>query len=254
MKGKITMITGASSGIGEACAEVFAEAGSKLILIARRQDKIKEVSDRLFKKYGAVIYGIECDVRSYEKLKKLINNLPENWADIDVLINNAGKARGFNKIQEGELNDWDEMIDTNIKGLLYLTRLVLPVMLQRRTGHVINIGSIAGREVYPNGNVYCGTKSFVEAITKAMAIDLNGTGIRVTNIEPGLVQTEFASVRFHGDEEKAKAVYEGYTPLTGRDVAEAALFCANRPKHVMIQDILITPTDQATVTIVNKKT
>lgn len=253
MKGKVVFITGASAGIGEACAEVFAEAGARLILMARRQEKLAKVSKRLFKLYGTEIYSIGCDITKYDEIEQFINDLPENWTTIDVLINNAGKARGFSKIQDGNLEDWEEMIDTNIKGLLYVSKLILPKMVEQGSGHVINIGSIAGREVYPNGNVYCGTKAAVAAISKGMVIDLNGTGVRVSNIEPGLVETEFASVRFHGDEEKAKTVYQGYTPLTGRDIAETALFCATRPKHVMIQDVLITPTDQATVTIVNKK-
>jgi len=195
----------------------------------------------------------ECDITKYDEIEQFIHDLPENWSGIDVLINNAGKARGLSKIQDGDMEDWEEMIDTNIKGLLYVSKLILPKMVEQGFGHVINIGSIAGREVYPNGNVYCGTKAAVAAISKGMVIDLNGTGVRVSNIEPGLVETEFASVRFHGDEEKAKTVYQGYTPLTGRDIAEAVLFCTTRPQHVMIQDVLITPTDQATATIVNKK-
>ncbi|MFC2130093.1 SDR family NAD(P)-dependent oxidoreductase [Bacteroidota bacterium] len=253
IKGKSVLITGASAGIGEACAEVFAEAGARLILMARRQEKLAEVSKRLFKLYGAEIYSIGCDITKYDEIEQFIHNLPKNWSAIDVLINNAGKARGFSKIQDGNLEDWEEMIDTNIKGLLYISKLILSKMVEQGFGHVINIGSIAGREVYPNGNVYCGTKAAVAAISKGMVIDLNGTGVRVSNIEPGLVETEFAKVRFHGDEEKAKTVYEGYTPLTGRDIAETVLFCATRPSHVMIQDVLITPTDQATVTIVKKK-
>jgi NADP-dependent 3-hydroxy acid dehydrogenase YdfG len=252
LKKKIVFITGASAGIGEACAEVYAEAGAKLILMARREDKLNLVAMRLKEHYATEVYPIICDVRSYEQIKKHIDAIPESWQNIDVLINNAGKARGFSKIQDGELDDWEEMIDTNIKGLLYLSRLILPKMVERKTGHVINIGSIAGRDIYPLGNVYCGSKAAVAAISKGMVIDLNGTGVKVTNIEPGLVETEFASVRFHGDEQKAKAVYQGYTPLMGRDIAEIALFCTNRPSHVMIQDILVTPTDQATATIVNK--
>ena len=169
------------------------------------------------------------------------------------MINNAGLARGFDKVHEGDHQNWEEMIDTNIKGLLYVSRVVIPWMVEQGDGHIINIGSIAGIEVYPNGNVYCATKSAVKAISKGMAIDLNGTGIRITNLDPGLVETEFAFVRFRGDKEKADNVYKGYTPLTGKDIADVCLFAATRPKHVMIQDILITPTDQATATIVNKK-
>ncbi|MFH1049945.1 MAG: SDR family NAD(P)-dependent oxidoreductase [bacterium] len=253
MKGKVVFITGASSGIGEACAEAFAEAGSRLILLARRQEKLAEVSERLFKEYGTEIYSIGCDITQFNDLKKFFDNLPEHWSTIDVLINNAGKARGFSKIQDGDTEDWQEMVDTNIMGLLYISKLILPKMVEQGFGHVINIGSIAGREVYPFGNVYCGTKAAVAVISKGMVIDLNGTGVRVTNIEPGLVETEFASVRFHGDDTKAKTVYEGYTPLTGKDIADVAVFCANRPQHVMVQDILVTPTDQASVNLVYKR-
>ncbi len=253
VKGKTVLITGASAGIGRGCAEAFAEAGARLILVARRSEKLKEVSEDIFKKYGAEIYGITCDVSDYEQIKKHIENLPERWDAIDVLINNAGKALGWNPIQEGDVKDWDEMIDVNIKGLLYVSRLVLPQMVNRQTGHVINIGSIAGREAYPNGNVYCGTKAAVAAITEGMIIDLNGTGVKVTNLEPGLVETEFSLVRFHGDKEKAERVYEGYTPLSGRDVADVALNCVQAPDNVTIQDALVTPTDQATATMVDKK-
>lgn len=253
MKNKVVLITGASAGIGEACAEVFAEAGARLILMARRQEKLAKVCERLFKQYGAEIYSITCDIRNYDDLKKFIEELPEKWQTIDVLINNAGKAKGLSKIQDGELHHWHEMIDTNITGLLYMSRLILPKMIAQGFGYVINIGSIAGREVYPQGNVYCGTKAAVAFISKGMVIDLNGTGVRVTNIEPGLVETEFAAVRFDYDFEKGKTIYQGYKPLEARDVAETALFCATRPQHVMIQDILVTPTDQATTTIVDKK-
>lgn len=253
LKNKIVFITGASAGIGKACAEVFAEAGAKLILIARREKKLKEISETLFKKYGTEIYSIVCDIKNYDELKNHIDNLPQNWSSIDILINNAGKARGMNKIQDGNIDDWNEMIDTNIKGLLYVSKLIIPKMINQQNGTIINIGSIAGREVYPNGNVYCSTKAAVGSLSKAMVIDLNGTGIRVSNIEPGLVETEFSIVRFHGDLESAKKVYEGYTPLIAQDIAETALFIASRPKHVMIQEILITPTDQATATIINKK-
>ena len=239
LSNKIALITGASAGIGKACAEVFAEAGAKLILIARREDKLKEVTENIFKNFGTEIYSIICDITNYEELKNYIDTLPEKWSNIDILINNAGKARGLNKIQDGNLDDWNEMIDTNIKGLLYVSKLIIPKMIIQNNGHIINIGSIAGREVYPNGNVYCSTKAAVSSLSKAMVIDLNGTGIKVTNIEPGLVETEFSIVRFHGDINSAKKVYQGYTPLTGKDIAETALFVASRPKHVMIQDILI---------------
>ena len=253
LEGKIVTITGASAGIGAACAEAFAKEKSRLVLIARRSEKLKELSDSLFKKYGAEIYAIACDVTNYAELKKMLENLPDNWKNIDVLINNAGKARGLNPIQEGDLEDWEEMIDTNVKGLLYATRLILPGMVERKSGHIVNIGSIAGREAYPGGNVYCGTKAAVAMITRAMAIDLNGTNVKVTNVEPGLVETEFSKVRFHGDEERAKKVYEGYEPLRPEDIADVVLFAVSRPARVAIRDVLVTPTDQASATVVNKK-
>jgi 3-hydroxy acid dehydrogenase / malonic semialdehyde reductase len=252
LRGKIVFITGSSAGIGKACAERYAKSGARLILMARRIDKIKEVAEDLFKKYGTESYNIQADVRNYKELKKYINDLPENWQDIDVLINNAGKARGLDFIHEGDLDDWEEMIDTNVKGLLYLTRLVMPGMVERKSGHIINIGSIAGRQVYPKGGVYCASKAAVKSISESIAIDANGTGVRVSNIDPGLVETEFASVRFHGDEEKAETVYQGYKPLEGVDIAEICYFCSIMPEHVMIQDVLVTPTAQATATIVHK--
>lgn len=253
MKFKTIFITGASAGIGEACAEVFAEAGARLILLARRREKLINLSANLLKKYGSETYSIECDVRNYKAVEKVISSLPNEWKNIDVLINNAGLARGIEKIQDGVLENWEEMIDTNIKGLLYMTRLILPEMIKRGEGHIVNIASLAGRFVYPGGNVYCATKFAVKALSKGMLIDLNGTGVKVTNIDPGLVETEFSEVRFHGDIERAKKVYEGYTPLTGRDIAEIVLFAVTRPQHVMIQDILITPTDQVNPYILNKK-
>jgi len=253
MKDKNVLITGASSGIGLACADVLAEAGANLILLARRKDRLEELKSKLESKYNINVLAIGCDIRNFDKLSENLNNLPAKWHKIDVLINNAGKALGLSKIQDGDLADWEEMIDTNIKGLLYVSKLILPKMVQQGYGHVINIGSIAGREVYPNGNVYCGTKSAVASISKGMVIDLNGTGIKVTNIEPGLVETEFSEVRFHGDKEKAKNVYLGYTPLTGKDIADIILFVLTRPKHVMIQDILVTPTDQASTMIIHKE-
>ncbi|MBI5324978.1 MAG: SDR family NAD(P)-dependent oxidoreductase [Ignavibacteriae bacterium] len=253
LKGKIILITGASAGIGEACAEVFAEEGAMLILLARRKNKLDELSKIIKEKNKVEILNIECDVRNRKDVEKCIKELPDKFKNIDILINNAGLARGMNKIQEGSFDDWDEMLDTNIKGLLNVSRFVLPGMVERKSGHVVNIGSLAGREVYPNGNVYCSTKHAVKALSKGMIIDLNGTGVKVTNLDPGLVETEFSEVRFRGDTEKAKKIYQGYTPLTSRDIAEVALFCVTRPQHVMIQDIMVTPTDQATALILNKK-
>lgn len=254
MKFKTVFITGASAGIGEACAQVFAEAGSKLILLARRRERLIKLSSELLKKYGTETFSIECDVRNYKTVEKVILTLPEEWKNVDVLINNAGLARGIEKIQEGVLENWEEMIDTNIKGLLYITKLILPDMIKRGEGHIVNIASLAGRYVYPGGNVYCATKFAVRALSEAILVDLNGTGIKVTNVDPGLVETEFSEVRFRGDTERAKKIYEGYTPLSGRDVAEIILFAVTRPQHVMIQDILVTPTDQVNPYILNKKT
>ena len=252
LTGKNVLITGASAGIGRACAEVFAEAGANLILLARRLELVNEVAEGLKSLYGVKIHKAQCDVRNYDGIKTAIEGIPAALKPIDILINNAGKARGLTKIQEGLLDDWEEMIDTNVKGLLYVSRLVLPDMVARGEGMVINIGSVAGREVYPMGNVYCGSKSAVRAISTGMAIDLNGTGVRISNIDPGLVETEFAEVRFHGDKDKAKTVYLGYKPLEGRDVAETALFCATRPAHVSVQDMLVMPSAQANTYIVNK--
>lgn len=252
LKGKIVLITGASAGIGEACAYKFAELGANLILFARRSDKLEILAKKIQKEYSVKVLTGKLDVRTFHDVKKTIDNLPEDWKDIHFLVNNAGKALGMSKIQEGDLDDWEEMIDTNVKGLLYVSRCVLPGMVERKKGHVINIGSLAGHEVYPSGNVYCGTKSFVRAVSKGMIIDLNGTGVKVTNVDPGLVETEFSIVRFHGDEDRAKGVYKGFQPLTGDDVADAVIYAATRPEHVQIQEMFLTPTAQATATIMNK--
>ncbi|MBM2816451.1 MAG: ydfG [Ignavibacteria bacterium] len=251
LKNKITLITGASSGIGRACAEVFAEAGSRLILLARRSENLNQLAIELNDKYATETFILSCDVRRRKDVSKALN-LPDNWRPVDILINNAGLARGIEKIQEGKPENWDEMIDTNIKGLLNVTNSILPEMAARKNGIIINIASIAGTEAYIGGNVYCATKAAVKMLTKGMHVDLVGTGVRVTNIDPGLVETEFAKVRFHGDEARAAQVYLGYKPLEGRDVAEAALFCATRPKHVTIQDLMVTPTAQATTWLVEK--
>ncbi len=250
---KTVLISGASAGIGKACAELFAEAGYRLILLARRKEVLENLASELNAKYTAACLIINADIRNADTVKKEIENLPEEWKQIDVLINNSGKAKGLDKIHEGKLEHWEEMIDTNIKGLLYLSRLVMPGMVSRGDGLIINIGSIAGREAYPSGNIYCSTKAAVKMLSKAMALDLNGTGVKVCNLDPGLVETEFASVRFDGNMEKASNVYKGYKPLEARDIAEVALFVASRPPHVMIQDILITPRDQANATTVFKQ-
>lgn len=253
LKGKTVLITGASAGIGKACTEAFAAEGCNLILMARRKEAIDELTNSLQKKNIFKSINLQCDVRSLEQVQTSLNSLPDEWKNIDILINNAGLSRGLEKLHEGLIDDWEEMIDTNIKGVLYISRTVIPWMVARGEGMIINIGSLAGNEIYPGGAVYCGTKHALKAISKGMTIDLNGTGIRVANLEPGLVETEFSLVRFHGDKDRADNVYKGYTPLWARDVAETALFIATRPPHVMIQNILITPTDQASANVLNKK-
>lgn len=253
IQNEIVLITGASSGIGASCAKVFAQAGAKLILAARRKEKLQEIADRLSKDFASEIYLIELDVRDRQAVETAINSLPEPWQNIDILINNAGLSRGLSKLQEGDFQDWEEMIDTNVKGLLYLTRYVVPGMVTRGKGHVVNIGSIAGRQTYPGGNVYCGSKAAVRAISEGLKQDLLGTPIRVSCIDPGLVETEFSQVRFHGDTERAEKVYQGLTPLTGDDVADVVFFCVTRPTHVNISEILLVPVDQATTTLVHRR-
>lgn len=245
----IVCITGASSGIGEACAEVFAREGARLILLARRKERLEEVAKGL----SVPCLLLQCDVRNRQEVAALLGNLPEEWRDIDILVNNAGLSRGLDTLQDGDEQDWEEMIDTNLKGLLYVTKELLPPMIARKKGMIINIASIAGRQVYPKGNVYCATKHAVRALSEALQFDVNGTGVRVTNIDPGMVETEFSVVRFHGDKERADSVYKGMTPLTGKDVADVVLFCATRPPHVSIHDLLLMPTDQASTQVVHRR-
>jgi 3-hydroxy acid dehydrogenase/malonic semialdehyde reductase len=252
LKDKIVFITGASSGIGEACAERFAEEGAKLLLCARRVERLNNLTKRLSSTFKANIHPFELDVRDKGQVDIALNSLPEKWKKIDILINNAGLARGFSKLQECLVTDWEEMIDTNIKGLLYITRKIVPDMVKHGSGDIINIGSIAGREVYPNGNVYCATKHAVDSITKGLRIDLLGTPLRVCTVDPGMVDTEFSLVRFHGNREKADNVYEGLEPLTARDIADAVFYCASRPAHVQIAEILIFPTAQRSATIAHR--
>jgi len=247
---KIAFITGASAGIGAACAEVFAREGYHLLLAARRLDRIEALAKRLQAAYQIDTHLLTLDVREAEAVFTSFDNLPPAWKKIDVLINNAGLSQGLDPIHEGDIGDWDRMIDTNIKGLLYVTRAVSPVMASRRSGHIINIGSIAGKEVYPNGNVYCATKFAVDALTKGMRIDLLDKGIKVTAIHPGMVETEFSEVRFKGDKERAKSVYQNLEPLVAEDIAEAVWFAVSRPQHVNINDMLIMPTAQANSTTV----
>jgi len=246
-------ITGASSGIGRACAEAFAERGANLALWARRQDRLDEVAEQLVSRHGINVHCAAVDVRDRDAVARAAEAMPAPFRAPDVLVNNAGLSRGLNPLQDGVVQDWEEMIDTNIKGLLYVTRTILPHMINRGTGLVVNIASIAGIQPYRGGNVYGATKAAVKMLSDSLQIDVNGTGVRVCNIDPGLVETEFSEVRFHGDTERASGVYKGYQPLTGRDIADCVVFAATRPQHVSIQDILITPTAQASVNLVDKK-
>jgi serine 3-dehydrogenase len=253
LKNKIVAVTGASAGIGYATAGVFAEQGARLILMARRVGRLKRLAMNLARKHHTESLVIELDVRNQAEVEEVLAGLPAGWKKIDVLINNAGLSRGLSKLHEGSLPDWEEMIDTNIKGLLYVSREVIPGMVKRNRGHIINIGSVAGHQVYPGGNVYCATKHAVDAITKGMQIDLVDTAVRVSTVDPGMVETEFSLVRFRGDKKRAGEVYKNLKPLKAVDVAEAILFCATRPAHVNIHQVHIMPTCQATATIAHRK-
>jgi serine 3-dehydrogenase len=250
---KTIFITGASSGIGKACAALFAEAGANLLLAARRIDRLKKLSDELRNQFKVKTKEIKLDVRYYDEVTETLSSLEKEWKQIDILVNNAGLARGFSKIHKGKVEDWEEMIDTNVKGLLFVTRQVLPLMVERRSGHIINIGSIAGHETYPSGNVYAATKFAVNAISKSIRMDVLDKGIKVSSIDPGLVETEFSLVRFSGDEKRAKNVYNGLTPLTANDIAETVLFCATRPDNVNINEMIITPLAQASTAHYHRK-
>jgi serine 3-dehydrogenase len=254
LKNKIVFITGASSGIGRACAEEFAKTGSNLILCARRIERLVELKKLLVKKYKVKILVTQLDVRKLRDVKNFIISLPAQWKQIDILLNNAGLARGLNKFHEADTTHWEEMIDTNIKGLLYVTRTILPIMVERKQGHVINIGSTAGHEIYPMGSVYCATKFAVKALTQSIRADVLDKKIKVTSVDPGMVMTEFAKVRFSGDENRAHKVYEGVTPLSPHDVAEAVIFSATRPENVNINEIILTPICQASSTQIFRKT
>jgi NADP-dependent 3-hydroxy acid dehydrogenase YdfG len=252
LKNQIVLITGASSGIGAACAKIFADAGAKLILAARRLEKLQQLVETL-PVTSDQIHLVQLDVRDRLAVESAISNLPPLWSNIDILINNAGLSRGLDKLHEGDFPDWEEMIDTNIKGLLYLTRYVVPGMVNRGRGHVVNIGSIAGHQTYPGGNVYCSTKAAVKAISEGLKQDLLGTPIRVTSVDPGMVETDFSNVRFHGDTERAKKVYQGVTPLTPDDVADVVFFCTTRSPHVNINEVILMPVDQASATLVHRQ-
>ena len=244
-------ITGATSGIGKATAEFLAKHNYRLILCGRNQDRLKGLKQTLGKQ--TAITTLQFDVRDKEAVFSAIESLPENFRDIDVLINNAGNAHGMSSIQDGDINDWDAMLDINVKGLLYVSRAILPKMIEKNTGFIVNIGSTAGKEVYPKGNVYCASKSAVEAINKGMRMDLNQYNIRVSAIHPGLVETAFSDVRFKGDTERAKKVYQGYKALQPEDIAEIIHFVITRPYHINIEDLVVFPSAQASATIINKK-
>lgn len=249
---KTALITGATSGIGRATALSLAYNGYRLILTGRRKQRLEELQRDLQE------HNVEClllafDVRKKEEVNRHLNSLPEEWQQIDVLVNNAGLAAGFDPIDKGDIDDWERMIDTNVKGLLYVSRNIIPRMVAQKSGHIINVASIAGKEVYPNGNVYCASKHAVDALSQAMRIDLVHHNIRVTNIAPGLVETEFSEVRFHGDAQRAKQVYQGYEPLTAANIAECIVFAVTRPPHMNIADMTILPSAQANSTTVVKR-
>ena len=249
---KTILITGASSGIGEGCARKFASQGARLILNSRSEDKLTALAEELKEKYDAECYVMPFDVCNRDSAAAALNALPQEWKSIDVLVNNAGLAIGVDKEYEGNLDEWDVVIDTNVKALLSMTRLVVPGMIERGRGHIINIGSIAGDAAYPGGSVYCATKAAVKALSDGLRIDLVDTPLRVTNIKPGLVETNFSVVRFRGDKEKADNVYRGIKPLNGDDIAEVVYFAASAPEHMQVAEILVMPTYQATGSIVSK--
>ncbi len=250
---KITFITGATSGIGMACASKFAAAGHNLILNGRREDRLKQLKEELTATYNISIKLLAFDVRDREAVSSAIETLEEPWKALDILVNNAGLAVGLNTVQDGVIDDWERMIDTNIKGLLYVSKAIAPLMVSRNKGHIVNIGSIAGKEVYPNGSVYCGSKHAVDALSRGMRMDMVKHNIRVSQVAPGAVETEFSVVRFKGDQEKADGVYQGYAPLTPDDVADAVYYVCSVPEHITINDLVIMPTAQASATVFNKK-
>jgi NADP-dependent 3-hydroxy acid dehydrogenase YdfG len=253
MNQKIALITGATAGIGYETALLLAQNNYNLILTGRRKERLESIKNQLELTSGCQILTLNFDIRIKADTEAALNSIPEEWRAIDLLVNNAGLAAGLAPVNSADVDDWEAMIDTNIKGLLYTTRIVSPWMVERRTGHIINITSIAGKESYPNGSVYCGTKHAVSAISKAMRIELMPFGIKVTTIAPGAVDTEFSLVRFRGDQERANQVYKGFTPLSGKDIAETILFVLSRPAHVNIDDLLIMPVDQASARDFNRK-
>jgi 3-hydroxy acid dehydrogenase/malonic semialdehyde reductase len=253
MKGKTVLITGASSGIGAAAAYRFALAGARLILTGRQSEKLQQVGEGIFKAHGTEILPLVFDVRDYPSAEQQLSNLPEKWKRIDIFINNAGLSRGLEPLTEGSIEDWNEMIDTNVKGLLYLSRLVGREMLKQGSGHIIHMGSVAGKQSYPNGAVYCATKAAVDFITDAFRNEVLEKGIKVSAIHPGLVETNFSVIRFHGDTDRAKAVYQGLRPLSGEDVAEALYFMASAPPHMNVADLVLLSADQTPEGRLNRK-
>ncbi|MCC9166042.1 SDR family NAD(P)-dependent oxidoreductase [Pontibacter harenae] len=247
---KIALVTGATSGIGKATAIALAKAGYAIIATGRRAERLEELKQQIKE---VPVYNLQFDVRDKEAVKQAIASLPDEWKQVEVLVNNAGNAHGLSPIQDGSLEDWDAMLDINVKGLLYVSHEVLPLMQKHQKGHIINIGSIAGKEVYANGNVYCASKHAVDAISKAMRIDLVQQGIKVSEVNPGMVETEFSEVRFKGDTERAAAVYNGFEPLKAEDIADLISFIVTRPAHVNLAEVLILPTAQASATVVNKQ-
>jgi serine 3-dehydrogenase len=253
LRDQIVFITGASSGIGRSCARAFARQGARVLMAARRLERLEKLAADLKAEFGAESHCLGLDVRDQAAVERAIFALSPEWEEVDVLVNNAGLSRGLDKLYEGKIMDWEEMIDTNVKGLLYVSRAVIPGMVRRGRGHIINIGSIAGRDFYPNGNVYCATKAAVNALSKGLRLDLVGTPLRVSLVDPGMVETEFSFVRFHGDGDRAAKVYQGLTPLRPDDIADAVVFCATRPPHVNISELVVYPTAQASATMVHRK-
>ena len=253
MNQKIALITGATAGIGYETALILAQNNYNLILTGRREERLDAIKQQIESDFGCEVFTLNFDIRKRTETEEALNSIPEKWKAIDVLINNAGLAAGLAPVNSADVDDWETMIDTNVKGLLYASRIITPWMIERQTGHIINISSIAGKEAYPNGSVYCGTKHAVEAISKAMRIELLPFGIKVTTIAPGAVETEFSLVRFRGDKDRADQVYKGFTPLSGKDIAETILFVLSRPAHVSIDNLLIMPTAQASARDFNRK-
>lgn len=253
LRDRIVLVTGASSGIGLACAEAFAAAGADVIVGARRLERLERLAEKIRREHGVRALPLRLDIADYRQVEAALSSLSVDWREIDILVNNAGVSLHLDKMQEARIEDWEGMIDTNVKGLLYMTRLLLPGMIARNRGHIFNLGSIAALEAYPAGNVYCATKAAVKMLSQATRLDVNGTNIRVTLIEPGMTKTEFALVRWDGDAAKADAMYEGVDHLTPADVAEIIVFCATRPPHVDINELVVTPTQQASIYVTHRR-